>query len=256
MIGQCISNQNYTLNCSLSNCLMCSNSTTCSQCINGYQINSTNGQCIVLPCNITNCFYCMNSSVCNQCNYGYMLNSTSNFCQPSGFGCNITNCLTCLNVQSCSACKPGYQIGLIPNTFNLICQPLACPFNITNCNACVVNVFSFIQFGQILCDINSCNTNYKNVNGYCVPILDNGIVVCNPTTVPNCAQCSFPNYCSKCNNGYSLTMSGQCEVTQCNVANCISCGLSNICQQCENNFQLNTGYIALYGYTSIIAAGA
>lgn len=125
---------------------------------------------------------------------------------------------------------------------NYLCQPLPCPFNITNCSACVYKYDAVFHLGNVVCEANSCYSNYMNVYGYCVQNVSNAQPVCNNNTVPNCANCSYNNFCSMCNPGYALTRDGQCQVTQCNVMNCQSCSLNNICQQCNTGYQLNYGY--------------
>lgn len=104
--------------CILSNCITCTTSTSCSQCLTGYFLNS------LLRCQacITNCANCSNTITCDNCIAGYYFNITAVQCQT----CNI-NCLTC-NSGSCTSCITGY----FPNTTG--CTP--CGNTMPNCISC------------------------------------------------------------------------------------------------------------------------
>ena len=110
---------------------------------------------------------------------------------------------------------------------------------------------TIFNIDQALCGPNSCTTNYINVYGYCVQNVSTTQTVCNSQMVPNCASCSYTNFCGKCNPGYTLTTAGQCQITICNIQNCQSCSLNNVCQQCNAGFQLNSGYYGTYSYQSL-----
>lgn len=107
-------------------------------CEPGYQLTSGN-TCETLPCNITGCDVCTNSTACKTCGEGYV-STSSNTCQAAQYGCNVANCAECgLAFQSCSLCNVGYQLAPFTvgsNTVNW-CTKITCPYNVTNCMACV-----------------------------------------------------------------------------------------------------------------------
>ena len=134
------------------------------------------------------------------------------------------------------------------------CKKLACPFNVTNCNACVQNYNSIFQYNQILCAVNSCMNGFININGYCVANLLSTPNICN--LISNCLSCSYPNFCSQCSSGYSLTRYGTCQINVCNVQNCQSCSINNICQQCNSGYSLTIGNLSIFQPSDLINFGS
>ena len=190
------------------------------------------------------CIACAGTGQCSTCSPGYTLNTVAKTCSLSGFGCNILWCQTCSSAQSCGQCQPGftlapYQLG---STSVNLCKKLPCPYNVTNCASCTYIYDSIFNYNKVLCAPGMCNANYIYVNGYCVMNLLTTPWTC---TLPNCNTCSYNNFCSACNAGYTLTRYGTCQVAVCSIQNCQSCSLNNICQQCSAGFSLNIGNIAL-----------
>lgn len=243
MFGICIQNQ-ITSSCNSANCAFCQNSnSTCQICNQGYQL-SPSGTCLTPTCTIQGCNLCSNSTSCQICSPEYILTQTKS-CQAIGLGCNIKWCQTCSSSQSCGQCISGYQLiqfNTNTNTTIYLCQQIICPFNINNCNQCVYTYNNNFQYNQILCSKNNCNLGYINVNGYCVPNLT---TVMNTCTISNCVQCSYMNFCSVCQAGYSLTRYGTCQINTCNIANCVMCSLNNICQQCSSSYSLTISNLSL-----------
>lgn len=110
--GKCVSNSGFNGMCNISNCNICTNSTSCGTCASGYQLSAAAPfTCVSLPCTLIGCQVCASSTTCSSCSYGYILNTTSNQCMIATSACSITNCISCLNAgngQSCSACSAGY----------------------------------------------------------------------------------------------------------------------------------------------------
>jgi len=92
-----------------------------------------------------------------------------------------------------------------------------------------------------MCAVDSCESGYIHVNGYCVPNVSSTAFTCNQN---NCATCSYDNFCSVCNPGYTLSSWGTCVMTVCNVPNCASCSINNICSVCDTGYGL-TGNLSL-----------
>jgi hypothetical protein len=255
-LGKCILNTQLNTVNNVPNCAFTtSTNSTCSICIQGFQLTSS-GSCQSPQCNVDGCSSCFNSTQCQTCGWGYIM-TQSKTCQKVGLGCNIPFCQSCSSSQNCGQCMLGYQIDQI-NYINGItvyrCKKLSCPFNVTNCNMCVQNYNSIFQYNQILCATNSCMTGYMNVNGYCVANLLASPYVCN--TVANCISCSYPNFCSQCAPGYSFTRHGACQINLCNVQNCASCSVNNICQQCNSGYTLTISNLSIVQPSDLINFGS
>jgi len=242
-IGKCIPSSINEQNCNMLNCLYCSNAnSTCVLCQNGYQLTSSN-TCTQNICNMTGCMSCLGNGQCSLCSPGYMLNPTTKVCSLVGYGCNIMWCQTCSSSQSCGQCQPGFTLVQFPTTSTAsvnLCKKLSCPFNVTNCNACQSFYDSVFNYNKVLCAPGSCLNGYINVNGYCVANITSAAIPCSQM---NCVTCSYNNFCSACDQGYSLTKYGTCQVTVCAIPNCASCSLNNICQKCASGFSLSIGAI-------------
>lgn len=207
----------------------------------GFQLTTSN-TCTNTTCPQAGCIACGSSELCSACAVGYNLNSTNKNCEPVGYGCNDVNCLICSQAQSCGQCKPGYQIAPYQTgstTIN-ICRPLVCPYNVSNCQSCSYTYNSDFNYQKVLCS--QCNTGYILVNGYCVAQLTTY-----GCSVANCNTCSYNNFCSACNPGFTLTSYGTCIPAQCNIPNCASCGLNFICQQCNSGYTLTNGALPSLG---------
>ena len=247
VLGQCVTTQvNET--CTAANCMYCANANnTCTTCSSGYQLSSSN-TCEALPCSIAGCTMCASSSECQTCGDGYWINSAKS-CVAAAYGCTVSNCQACdATPQSCSLCSVGYQLAAFNVGGNMVnmCRKIVCPYNVTNCNACTQHYNEVKMYNQILCAPSSCATGYIHVNGYCVTNVSTSAFACG---VSNCGQCSFDNFCSICNTGYTLTSWGSCVKTTCDVANCASCSINNICSACNSGYSL-TGNLSIVMPTS------
>ena len=80
-------------------CLTCSiNATNCNTCLPGRIFDVTSGSCI--NCTVKNCLNCSDLNVCQKCRPGFALTTTGT-CRPCPSTCpkcnplNITECLGC-----------------------------------------------------------------------------------------------------------------------------------------------------------------
>lgn len=143
-----------------------------------------------------------------------------------------------MNSQSCSQCNIGYELAPFQvgsKTVNF-CRKIACPYNVTYCSACTQHYTQISMFNKVLCAMDSCETGYVHVNGFCVANITGMQYTC---SVNWCEQCSFHNYCSDCMEGYALTAWGTCQKTMCNVPYCEKCSLNNICEKCMSGYSLS-----------------
>lgn len=199
---------------------------------------------------MTACMACAPNGQCSACIPGYIINNTSNTCVQVGYGCTINACQVCSSSQSCGQCQLGYQLTpfQVGNLTVNLCQQMLCPFNVKNCNYCTYLYGSIFNFNNFLCAPGQCQTGFIYVNGYCVANLTLAPISC--SNVTNCLQCSYPNFCSQCANGFSLSDHGSCVPTVCNVQNCQYCNQNEICQVCNPGYSLSLGNLAILNPTS------
>lgn len=119
--------------CQQSNCAVCSNSTACQLCSEGYYLS--NGVC--QPC-MSNCESCSNNSTCSDCFNGYFLNQNSSQCVQCAQGCE-----SCTSNSICRTCEPGFYLqsanGVSTNTCGRCQAPcLECQFANNYCTVCTV----------------------------------------------------------------------------------------------------------------------
>ena len=244
-LGNCILNQIDATNCNAANCAYCATgiaNNTCTVCMPGFQLTSQS-TCSNTICNIQGCSNCGSTGQCSACIVGYNFNMQSKTCTPIGYGCSDSNCAVCDGPQSCGQCKPGYTVDSYSLSGGItvkICHPLACPFNVLNCAKCASQYTSLFNFQSVLCA--QCNTGYNLLNGFCVAPISTTAFTCSSSVVPNCASCSFNNFCSACNTGFVLSSLGTCLPTQCNIPNCASCSANYVCQVCATGFTNSLGF--------------
>lgn len=208
----------------------------------GFQLTSQQ-TCTNTTCNTPGCATCNIYGQCSSCIIGYVFNSQNNTCTLVGYGCADPNCLICDGPQSCGQCKNGWTNDnylLSAGVTVKLCHPLACPYNVTNCAKCSYQYSALFNFQTVLCS--QCNPGFNIVNGYCVAQVSTIAFTCN--SQPNCASCSFNNFCSSCNPGYVLSPLGNCLPAQCNIPNCASCSANFVCQACNAGFTLSLGFLS------------
>ncbi len=192
---QCINSP--TFNCQVGNCSICGTSAnTCQTCEIGYYLNG--GTCTVLQCSITNCLTCTDANNCQTCIEGYQLQN--NTCFPKYYQCSIQNCIYCNQAGVCAQCAPGYTVSLqiqqqgqvtLGSSCTLISQSVGGIAPVTNCQqyGSIIPGSSDLTVGCIIC-----NTNYINVGGYCVANLS----VTYQCNLANCVYCIQNNICGQC----------------------------------------------------------
>ena len=120
---------NQCLQCS-SKCQICSNSNTCTQCLQDYYLTPSNtcvADCNLINSNIT--FFYPNSGRCHACTSAISgcLACTSN---SSGVTCNVCQVNTYLHNNQCDpTCPTSYYPSSNPN----ICT--SCPVDCLTCNS-------------------------------------------------------------------------------------------------------------------------
>lgn len=121
---------NYTANCTILNCVSCTNN-YCTSCLQGYLL--INGGCF---CGIQNCISCQ-GSFCTQCAFPTFANMAQNsVCVPEiipNINCNVSNCRNCMEIGICAQCANGYSLQA-----NGTCTINACNGN-NNCSLCSSN---------------------------------------------------------------------------------------------------------------------
>lgn len=245
---QCVTNPGF--NCAITNCAVCvlaSGQPVCQQCLPGFSSNGANG-CAALACNIQNCATCTDATTCATCLTGYYL--SSNQCLLKYFNCGIANCLYCQNSGICSQCSPGYTVTLLNQTVNSVKQTLGSTCTqitassvgstpVTNCN----------QYGPMIpgtsslaIGCTSCQPNYVNVGGYCMPIVTLSNYTCN---IANCQYCVQNNVCGQCSSGYTVFpgSGNSCIPNYSPIPNCQLTppyipGPTTICSMCASGYAL------------------
>ena len=118
--GVCLQCQN--------NCMSCSDSVTCSNCNDGFYLNSS-GTCVACP--IANCLNCPSTTICSQCSEGYSGDNCEYFCEA--------RCGLCYS-GVCFVCKEGFYM------LNGSCEPshILCGIGVSynECSECISDLSS------------------------------------------------------------------------------------------------------------------
>ena len=222
------------------NCSKCSFS-LCLSCIDGYSLHANN-TCIKCP---TGCSKCGDLYNCTECIEGYVLNSldTNNiYC----IQCN-GNCLSC-SEDYCYQCKTSYTRN--PNKLSecLYCSISNCEECDVNgfCNycksgyalnsnkMCVYEGIDGCKIININNDCTACRSGYIESFLLCL-----SCVTCiNCYSNYNCKTCKEASKCLSCNDGYYLDQASS-KCLGC-VSPCIKCANSLSCLSCQNNQCLST----------------
>lgn len=182
------------LNCP-NNCLSCSNSNTCTLCIEGY---SPNTQGVCLPC-LSNCRGCSSQAngICISCGQGFYLNTQQVCAACSAF------CLTCSSL-GCSVCMTGYTLTS-SFTCAQTCQAPCATCSTSNsaqCTSCLAG-YTYSQTSAACIPITECNGpctvcpfNYVLSSQQCLQCGNTKCARCLPTNL---------SLCSSCYNGFYLS---------------------------------------------------
>ena len=217
------------IKCEILHCLECSEDNICSECDNGYYLDSN----ICKDCP-TNCKTKQkNSCFCSECYEHYFLKDEK-FCSE----CD-SNCVTCENKSTqCTSCKDGLYV----NEEN-ICEK--CVANCTLCSS--KNICSECNDGYFYKDNTcpKCNLNCtkcSNNDKFCTECESNYFLyeddhICYGCP-NNCKQISSSDCsCISCWSGNEL-VKGKCR--QCNIDNCASYKENSCaCDNCNSGYYLN-----------------
>jgi proprotein convertase subtilisin/kexin type 5 len=165
----------------MSNCLSCTNYSSCTACLSAY--NLFGGQCL---------------TVCPQGYLSVAISLTNASCSSCP-----ANCLACSSISTCTTCQHSYFLSsglcvpscsapFLPNYLNkcTACECLTCSAYSYNCTACG-GILS-LQNNQCL---TQCLAGYYSSNNMCNACMD------------NCADCSSATFCSICYLPYLLLYS-------------------------------------------------
>lgn len=185
----------------ISNCLVCSDSTTCDTCAGGFYKNTEN---TCTECPGPNCLECNDGTVCDDCGDTARWNTNSDACQD----CPGTNCIDCgLSANDDWECKtcPNDAFYTEADDTQKLCNPC-----LGGCNKCSEST-------KETCDNGECAENYyQNVDNVC-------------TRCPSgCAQCvedaeTLEVTCIACQDAYYMKTDGTCETCSTSFSNCAKC---------------------------------
>ena len=239
---------NLCIPCILEDCLVCSFngsfSAICDQCVTGMTFK--NGYC--QPCSqlVGNCSICQDSSICSQCLQGFYLNSKGK-CLECG-NSNTTGCTVCSSDFTCSTCLEKYYLAenetCTPCKY-LYSDCILC--NVDQCTQCSDGYFVSSSLGICtICDTLNCTQCSSNgaICEECQPgfSLYNGTCQeCDQTGsgLTNCLICDINsetgNICTTCKPSFYNTSSVACESCYPNSATCQECYNTSYCTKCETS---------------------
>ncbi|KAL4512338.1 hypothetical protein ABPG72_005340 [Tetrahymena utriculariae] len=236
-------------------CESCSNSQFCSQCQNGYYLQTKNQSC-VLQCDDKQ--YIDSSNKCQNC--------------PSGCSqCDQQNCIQCIDTnknpqQNCQVCNSGLKLQQNQciecsieqcktyhktQCYCLDYYPEFQCTNLTSIKYCQVN-----QYSNGYCICQKCVDGTFNLNGMCTSECpqyygqNSSTKTCDRCLLTDCSYCSQDyQKCQKCKNGYLYYQdSNTCQQQQscqdsyylqnnqclkCQ-SSCQACDRYETCTQCQN----------------------
>lgn len=228
--------------CEVTNCTVCSSSTSCSQCDKGFWINQLS-RCE--PCS-ANCLNCTNSLQCLQCANRYFYNSKACVsCPVFCSSCTQAACMVCdygyypngnlctkcsATLSNCLACSSGTYCSKCPEMFYYNPQTQGCTActimkgcrtcgSASQCYSCLP---MFYINPQMVCK--SCTFD---------------IASCCPQMVSNCSVCRNDLACTTCQTGYYVNDSLQCASCGLAFMNCTQCYNDSRCTGCADGFFLH-----------------
>ncbi|KAL7711930.1 hypothetical protein QTN25_010430 [Entamoeba marina] len=192
-------------------CNVCTDTTTCKQCVDGYWLNKTTSTPSCDVC-MDNCEKCSTSDSCNQCADGYYYDNAIDV--PACVSC-FDHCEKCNDESTCNKCEDGYQAS------NDKQQCFVC--NLENCDECV-NLDGSQCF--------ACDNNY---------FVNENTGLCEICAVDNCDQCSDDkNTCGSCSTGYK-SVDGNCEACPTGCAKCSEDVTK--CEKCASGYFINEQFL-------------
>ncbi|CAG9329825.1 unnamed protein product [Blepharisma stoltei] len=228
------------LSCSdITNCELCDNGSTCTQCLAGFFLQSTTS-CV--SCRSLNpfCLVCDSASECTQCDSTHYLTDLGTCASSGPAYCKNTKSN---NLSNCIECLEGYNW----DQNNKICK--ACSDIMQHCAECEEG--NIEDFECLKCDVGYAldpngvciKSPLKNCEigldaFHCEECLDGSVGTCLSAGAP-IANCKIANtessYCVDCILGYSHTKEGLCE---CSAEYCTTCNTDDgsICDMCIDNY--------------------
>lgn len=211
----------------LLNCKLANNSSQCSQCIDGYFLNS---DFVCRQGKVANCASFSSETTCSLCAYGYILYQNSCYLMPEA------NCeefdfsqVTTSKTITCTKCKSFYFS--FANTLNDESSLKIClPYDrlIENCELLSRTASNLLQ-----CD--KCKADYY---------LHSNKKVCMPRTkIANCQQSHITNnYCQQCAPGYYLSpLFDACLPNPTGILHCQKYNGNAACARCNRQTYLSQG---------------
>lgn len=223
-----------TWGCS-SHCAACTNSSYCSQCVQGYY-TQTSGTCA--KCTTKGCATCSDTgATCNACLKGFYLINQE--CLPCpGF------CASCSGADVCTELVYVFnQIIIIVGgkTYLALCDSNCATCSNLNPSVCLECNDGFIlKNGKCKKCSGSCMTCDESDKSVCLSCYPNTFlsgtkcVSCNPTC-KTCSGATNVNSCTSCWDGYYL--SGTECIKGC-PDNCFLCSSATTCTQCLSGYTL------------------
>lgn len=183
------------VNCSIPNCLQCSQAGICSSCLGNFVLANSGTLCQVC---LNPCASCGTNGICLTCIFPYSVNPNTN---GQCYTCTDYRCTNCNfpNVNFCNACIPG--------------------FNVTSGGTCANSC------PQQECQ--SCSTTNSSQCSSCIPgyYVDQNSAQCTLCAyAPRCMTCvaNQPTICIKCANGFYLNSNSSCSACPLFCATCSS----------------------------------
>ena len=136
-------------------------------------------KCVPVPTEIPNCLYYDDAEVCNTCSPGYV-NIKGRCVTPYA-----QNCLTYASLTECKTCPSDHGLKKEETLLNCV------PKNISNC----VKSEDVEPFNCLVCE-----TDYYPLEGACTSVT---------TTIDNCVEYDSATTCAKCGNRTALSIDKQ-----------------------------------------------
>ncbi|EGR31372.1 leishmanolysin family protein, putative [Ichthyophthirius multifiliis] len=223
-------------------CLVCTSSTTCSQCDVSLNYVLSNGFCVKNMTCDSSCLACSGTATyCTKCSSPLFLDKVlakcvvSTSCPSTTFAnttnqectnCTLTGCTKCLNSSTCSTCAVGYRlVGSVCSNCTspcLTCQSTSS----TSCLSCEL-ITQFLNG-------NSCVTTCP-VGTY----PDTFTKLCKACSLTGCSACSSATVCTTCTSEYTL-ISNTCVIPSLCTFPCQTCYSTDntICTSCVSGYYL------------------
>lgn len=192
------------------NCKKCTTQSTCSQCYDGYYLDTSTSACMACDYKCIKCQVVNSISKCSACEDGAYLDTNTLTCKLCPMGAK-----TCADATTIVECESGY----LKSSNSLFCT--ACPANCVSCPS-----------STSVCSV--CASGYYMSAGVCRR--------CNITNCDICTAVSSSVYCTTCASGYYRSSSTVCSACP---LNCRVCSSATVCTTCRSGYYIQGGGCAL-----------